>query len=72
MLSVGRHEIRKILNVCNKIKCNLKILLGVYEIIDGKVDIKNIRAIEIEDLLGRDPVGVDLRKYLSGNQFLTV
>lgn len=60
MPSVGRQEIREIANICNKTKCSLKTLPGVYEIIDGKVGIKKIRDIEIEDLLGRDPVKVDL------------
>ncbi|MCK9268496.1 MAG: polysaccharide biosynthesis protein, partial [Alkaliphilus sp.] len=69
MPSVGRQEIKEIVNICNETKCSLKILPGVYEIIDGKVDIKKIRDIEIEDLLGRDPVKVDLTAisdYLTG------
>lgn len=60
MPSVSRQEIKEIVDICNKTKCRLKTLPGIYEIIDGKVDIKKIRDIEIEDLLGRDPVRVDL------------
>lgn len=65
--SAPKSEVRKILDICKKTKCKLKTLPGVYELIDGKVSINNIRDIEIEDLLGREPVKVDLdeiAKYL--------
>lgn len=60
MPSASRREIREIVNICNKTRCSLKTLPGIYEIIDGRVSIKQMRDIEIEDLLGRDPVEVDL------------
>lgn len=62
MPSASKQEIKEIANICKGTKCSLKTLPGVYEIIDGKVDIKKIRDIEIEDLLGRDPVRVDLKE----------
>ena len=34
----------------------------MYEIIDGKVDIKKIRDVEIEDLLGREPIKTNLKE----------
>ncbi len=58
--SANKQEIKEIANICKGTKCSLKILPGVYEIIDGSVDIKKIRDIRIEDLLGRAPVEVDL------------
>ena len=58
--SANKQEIKEIANICKGTKCSLKILPGVYEIIDGSVDIKKIRDIQIEDLLGRAPVRVDL------------
>ncbi|HZJ76122.1 MAG TPA: nucleoside-diphosphate sugar epimerase/dehydratase [Oscillospiraceae bacterium] len=60
MPSASKQEIKEIVNICKTTKCSLKTLPGVYEIIDGKVDIKRIRDVEIEDLLGRDPVKIDL------------
>ena len=60
MPSASRQEIKEIANICKTTKCSLKTLPGVYEIIDGRVDIKKIRDIEIVDLLGRDPVRIDL------------
>lgn len=53
-LSIKRKKV--ILDLCKEQGIKLKILPGIYELIDGKVDIKKIRDVEIEDLLGRDPV----------------
>ncbi|MFZ5968932.1 MAG: polysaccharide biosynthesis protein [Bacillota bacterium] len=58
--SASRGELREIVEECSKTKCKLKIVPGMFELIDGKVTIKEIRDVEIEDLLGRDPVSVDL------------
>jgi FlaA1/EpsC-like NDP-sugar epimerase len=40
----------------------LRILPGVYELLDGKVSIKRLRDVKIEDLLGREPVKVNLEE----------
>jgi len=58
--SAPKSEIQKILEECKKTKCKLKILPGMYEIIGGKVTVQHIRDVQIEDLLGRDPVKLDL------------
>lgn len=47
---------KQILNMCKKTKCKLKTLPGWYEIIDGKVNISKLRNVDIEDLLGREPI----------------
>lgn len=60
--SASKAEIRDIVEKCSKTKCKLKILPGIYEIIDGKVSINEIRDVDIEDLLGREPVNVDLKE----------
>lgn len=53
---------KEIIEICKKTKCKLKTIPGIYEIIDGKVDIKKIRDVEIEDLLGRGPIKVNLNE----------
>ncbi len=58
--SAYKGEIRDIVEECSKTKCKLKMVPGMYELIDGKVSIKHIRDVDIEDLLGRDPVQVNL------------
>jgi len=54
--SAPKSELRKIIDICKDTKCKLKILPGVYEILDEKVSLKKIRDVNIEDLLGRDEV----------------
>ena len=71
--SAYKNEIREILEEAGKTKCKLKIVPGIYELLDGQVSIKEIRDVEIDDLLGRDPIKVDLDEisgYLSGRVVL--
>lgn len=60
MPSTGDTDRREIINICNSTGCKLKTLPGVYELIDGQVSISQIRNVEIEDLLGRDPVELNI------------
>lgn len=60
--SANNEAKQKILNRCNQTNCKVKTIPGIYEIIDGKVDIKKIRDVEIKDLLGRKPIEVDINK----------
>ncbi|SDJ86991.1 polysaccharide biosynthesis protein [Natronincola ferrireducens] len=63
--SAYKKETREIIEEANKTKCKLKIVPGIYELLDGQVSIKELRDVEIEDLLGRDPVVVDLEEISS-------
>lgn len=55
------NEVQKnILKICKETKCKLKTVPGIYEILDGKVNISKIREVNIEDLLGREPVKLDI------------
>ncbi|MBK5240798.1 nucleoside-diphosphate sugar epimerase/dehydratase [Clostridium sp.] len=51
---------RQILELCKKTKCKIEIIPGMYEIIDGKVSLNQIRKVDIEDLLGRKAVQLDM------------
>lgn len=67
--SAPRSEIREIARLCSQASVNTKILPSVYDIIQGNVSISEIRPVQIEDLLGREEVKVDLEeiwKYLTG------
>jgi FlaA1/EpsC-like NDP-sugar epimerase len=58
---------KEIVNICKKAKVNVKILPGVYDIIDGRIKVSQIREVEVEDLLGREPVQTnmeDITAYL--------
>lgn len=60
MPSVSRKEISEIIEICKQTKAKLKIMPRLNDLIQGKVSIQKIRDVEVEDLLGRDPVDVDL------------
>ncbi len=55
----SRRQIRRIVEICDSVPVRAKIIPGLYEILDDKVEISRIRNIEIEDLLGRDPVRLE-------------
>ncbi len=71
--SADRKEIKALVDIGKRTKAKLKIVPGMFELIDGKVSISSIRDVDIEDLLGRDPIKVDLNEissYLTGNTVL--
>mgnify|MGYP003797498387 FL=1 len=73
MPSVDRREVKKIADICSATKCKVKIVPGIYELLNGKVDVKKIRDIRIEDLLGREPVRINInaaKEYLKGKKVL--
>lgn len=51
---------KDILNICKETDCTLKILPGVYQMVDGEININSIRNVDVLDLLGRDPIKVDI------------
>ncbi|MFI5181879.1 MAG: polysaccharide biosynthesis protein [Thermoanaerobaculia bacterium] len=64
-----RKQIRKIVEVCESIPVKVRIMPGIWEILQGNVQVSKVRNVEIEDLLGRDPVKLEeeeLRRFLLG------
>ena len=55
-------ERREILNICSETDCELKQLPGIYQLTSGEININSMRNVSIEDLLGREPIKVDLRE----------
>mgnify|MGYP000891913083 FL=1 len=73
MPSVPGAVVRKVVRSCDGLGVKVLTIPGVYELLDGKLDISRIRAIEIQDLLRRDEVKADLEeigRYLSGRKVL--
>lgn len=71
--SAGAGVLRKIIQDCNKTKCIVKTVPGIYELLDGNVTVQQLRNIDLEDLLQRDPVQLDLTQissYLGGRRVL--
>ncbi len=64
---------RDIVNICKDTDCKLKTIPGLYEIIDGKVNITKLRDVNIEDLLGREEVRLNsenINKYIKDKTIL--
>ncbi len=67
-------QVRKdIIGICQKTGCKVKILPGIYQLINGEVSVSKLREVQIEDLLGREPIRVNLDEiigYVSGKTIL--
>ena len=73
MPSVDKHRQSKIIARCNDAGCPVKVLPGVYQLADGQVSVSKMRHVDIQDLLGRDPVTVDINEiigYIEGKVVL--
>ncbi len=51
----------EIIDICKQTNCKLKIIPGMYEIINGDATVSRIKDVDLEDLLGRDPIVLDNR-----------
>ncbi|MDY3373005.1 MAG: nucleoside-diphosphate sugar epimerase/dehydratase [Terrisporobacter othiniensis] len=70
---IKRRRKREIMQICNNTKCKIKTIPGIYELIDGRVSIKKIRDVEIEDLLGRESVQIrdkEVLRFIKGKKVL--
>lgn len=59
MPSAPAGEIRRIVDVCREVEVETRILPGLFELINGRVSINQLREVSLEDLLGREPVKLD-------------
>ena len=69
MPSGNRKEVADILNICKETKCQIKKLPGIYQMINGDIHISDFKDVEIQDLLGREPIKVDIEdiiRYVTG------
>ena len=64
MPSASRAQISEILDICKETNCKLRSLPGMYQLVNGEVSVAKLRDVEVEDLLGRDPIEVDLDSIL--------
>ncbi len=64
MPSITRVEMSAILDICKETSCKLRSLPGMYQLVNGEVSVSKLRDVEVEDLLGRDPIEVDLDSIL--------
>lgn len=63
--SAPLEEKKDILEICKMSGCELKTLPGMYQLIDGELNVSKLRDVEITDLLGREPIKVNLDEIMS-------
>lgn len=71
--SAEGHIVKKIAGICKKTACQVKIVPGLYELIEGKATLNQLRDIVLEDLLRRDAIRLDMQPiaaYLKGKTIL--
>ena len=71
--SASRKELSELINICTSTGCKLKITPSVTEIMEGHISATLLRDVSVEDLLGREPVNVELdlvMGYVSGKTVL--
>lgn len=51
---------RDILSICNETSCELKNLPGIYQFVNGEITARSMKEVAVEDLLGRDPIAVNM------------
>ncbi len=71
--SAPQREIREILQICQETGCEMKVLPGLYQMINGEVSVSKLRRVEIEDLLGREAIRLQVESvmgYVSGKTIL--
>ncbi|EHI61329.1 polysaccharide biosynthesis protein [Hungatella hathewayi] len=64
MPSATAKQRKEIIEICRETGCGIKILPGIYQLLNGEVSISKLRKVEIEDLLGRDPIRVNLDEIM--------
>ena len=62
--SASAVQLRPILDICKETDCELKIMPGVYQLVNGEVSVSKLRPVSIEDLLGREEIRVDLDEIM--------
>ncbi len=72
MPSASGKDLKGILDICKETKCELKTLPGIYQLVNGEVNVSQLRKVEVEDLLGREPIEVDIDSILDSLKGKTV
>ncbi len=62
--SANNNVRKEILDICKETGCKLRALPGVYQLINGDVSVSELKEVEIEDLLGREPIQINTAEVL--------
>lgn len=64
---------KDLLDLCQKTGCRVRVLPGIYQLVDGKANLAAVKDVQVEDLLGREPVKLDtevLENFIGGKTVL--
>lgn len=64
MPATDKKDLADVLNICKETKCRLKIIPGYYQILNGDVRVADLKDVEVQDLLGRDQIEVNLSEIM--------
>lgn len=62
--SMNANERKKMLDICTQTDCRLKTVPGLYQLLNNEMPVTQIREVEVEDLLGRAPVKINMDSIL--------
>lgn len=63
--SASRATMKELVEICQETNCKLRTLPGIYQLVNGEVNVSKLRDVDVEDLLGRDPIKVDLDSIMN-------
>ena len=64
MPSAPKVLVTEIIMICRDTDCNIKILPGIYQMVNGDVTVSQLRDVAVEDLLGREAVQIDIESIM--------
>ena len=56
---------KEILDICKETGCKMRTLPGMFQLINGEVSVSKLKEVEIEDLLGREPIQINTEEVLN-------
>ena len=56
---------KEILDICSTTGCQVQVLPGMYQLVNGDISVSKLRKVDVQDLLGRDPIKVNLDEILN-------
>ncbi len=62
--TLSTKERKDILSICKETGCELLSVPGIYQLVNGEVSVSNLKKVSVEDLLGRDPIKVNIDEIL--------
>ncbi|MYL40673.1 polysaccharide biosynthesis protein [Virgibacillus salexigens] len=68
--SLRNGELNKIIDACNRTNAKVQMIPKIEDLMTGRVSVSHLKNVEVEDLLGRDPVKLDIAaisEYVTGN-----